>query len=114
MNTILYKTAEEASSDDYADHDVSIRNNILNLLYISRRRDVSNPGLGIYEILKLIECPEQHLEFHLWYLSEKKWIETTPTGKLAITVYGIDTITDKKINLRDKQLLTYRNQNNED
>ncbi len=32
------------------------------------------------------------LEFHVWYLKEKHWIERTDTGGFAITAAGVDEV----------------------
>jgi len=36
--------------------------------------------------------PEKMLEFHAWYLKEKKFIERTDTGGFAITASGVDEL----------------------
>ncbi|MEJ2723756.1 MAG: DnaJ domain-containing protein [Deltaproteobacteria bacterium] len=75
---VQWRIFQEPSSDD----DI--------LLYTKRKRDPSTPGVGIFELEKLVGVPEQHLEFHIWYLREKRLIERTDGGKFAITVTGVD------------------------
>jgi curved DNA-binding protein CbpA len=70
--------------------DREIQRGILSLLFSARRRDAANPGVGIYELEKLLKTPEKHLEFHLWYLKEKGWIQRIESGQLAITANGVD------------------------
>lgn len=70
--------------------DRSIQRGILALLLSARRRDAANPGVGMYELEKLLGTPEKHLEFHLWYLKEKGWIQRVESGQLAITADGVD------------------------
>ena len=50
----------------------------------------SDPGIGNFELERVLGCPAEHLEFHVWYLKEKGWIKTTESGTLAITVEGVD------------------------
>ena len=72
------------------DRDASIQNSILTMLYIQRRRNVREPGIGSAELERLSGCPYEHLEFHLWYLKAKGWVATGEDGLLAITIDGVD------------------------
>ena len=40
-------------------------------------------------------CPPSHLEFHLWYLREKGWIQRLESGLFAITVAGVDKVIER-------------------
>jgi hypothetical protein len=51
---------------------------------------VSDPGIGNFALEGMLGCPAEHLEFHIWYLKEKHWIQRTESGTLAITVEGVD------------------------
>lgn len=84
------ETAKEAGSPNVIERDVIIQDKILALLYVRRRRDVNNPGIGDYELETLTGCPAEHLQFHLWYLKAKGWIANTGNGTFAITVDGVD------------------------
>jgi hypothetical protein len=59
-------------------------------LYVKRRKDANDPGIGSVELERLLRCPTKQLEFHIWYLKEKGWIKRLDNGLLAITVEGID------------------------
>jgi len=72
------------------DRDISIQNNLLSLLYLRRRRNIREPGMGDAELEHLTGCPPEHLEFHIWYLKAKGWIATGEDGLLAITIDGVD------------------------
>ena len=72
------------------ERDAAIQANLLSLLYVRRRRDVNNAGIGDDELERLSGCPREHLEFHLWYLKAKGFIGRTENGTFAITVEGID------------------------
>jgi len=80
----------DASSNTTIERDVAIQAKLLSLLYVKRRQDVNNPGIGDTEIERLSGCPREHLEFHLWYLKAKGWIGRIENGTFAITVEGID------------------------
>ncbi|MER9331706.1 DnaJ domain-containing protein [Mesorhizobium sp. M0152] len=81
---------EEASNTKGLERDVVIQAKLLSLLYVKRRQDVNNPGVGDSELERLSGCPREHLEFHLWYLKAKGWIGRIENGMFAITVEGID------------------------
>lgn len=102
---LQWKVFEEASPSEGVDADRRIQWGILSLLYVTRRRDASIPGMGIMEFERLLGCPEKHMEFHMWYLKEKGWIERTDTGGFAITAEGVDSATEQDILLRKDRLL---------
>jgi len=86
--------------------DRSVQRAILSLLYSARRRDPGNPGVGPYELEKVLGTPEKHLQFHVWYLREKGWIERTENGQLAITAAGVDEAMKNGNHDGEKPLLT--------
>lgn len=72
------------------ERDISIQDNILTLLYLQRRRNIREPGIGNAELERLSNCAPEHLEFHIWYLKAKGWIARGDDGLLAITIDGVD------------------------
>ena len=93
-----------ASNDTETDRE--IQQGILSLLYISRRQNPTNSGIGSFELERLLGVPEQHLEFHIWYLKEKGWIKQDDTGKFAITVTGVETVIEKNLFIsKDRRFL---------
>ena len=89
-SAVRWKLAEEASDSKGIDRDVETQNRLLSILYVKRRQNISDPGIGNLELERLLGCPAEHLEFHVWYLKEKGWIKRTESGTLAITVDGVD------------------------
>jgi curved DNA-binding protein CbpA len=85
-----WKLAEEASDSKGIGRDVDIQDKLLSILYVKRRRNINDPGIGNHDLERLSDCPREHLEFHLWYLKEKGWIGRLENGMLAITVEGVD------------------------
>jgi curved DNA-binding protein CbpA len=81
--------AKVSSSSDFAS-DSHIRRQILSVLYIERRQDPEKAGVGLWRLERVLGWPEKMLEFHTWYLKEKKWIERTDNGGFAITAVGVD------------------------
>lgn len=100
-----WKIAEEASHSEGFEDDNRIRQGVLSLLYVARRQDASNPGMGIMELERLLGCPEHIMEFHIWYLKEKKWVQRTDTGAFSITADGVDKVAEHDLMLRKDRLL---------
>jgi len=84
------KLAGEASDAKGVERDAVVQAKLLSLLYVKRRQDVTNPGIGDVELERLSGCPREHLEFHLWYMKAKGWISRIENGTIAITVEGVD------------------------
>ncbi len=78
---------------------------LLSILYVARRRDVMRAGVGIVHLEKLVGLPSKELEFHLWYLKEKGWIQRLETGEFAITANGVDVVIENNLILREDRLL---------
>lgn len=79
---------------------------ILLMFYATRKRDAMKPGIGAIELEKLVGLPEKELEFHIWYLKEKGWIQRLETGEFAITAMGVDAIAENNLKLRKDRLLS--------
>jgi len=102
-----WKIVEEASQSEGFENDERIRQGVLSLLYVARRQDALNPGMGIMEFEKLLGCPQHHMEFHIWYLKEKNRIRLTDTGEYAITADGVDKMAENDMLLRKDRLLPW-------
>ncbi|MFB9263796.1 DnaJ domain-containing protein [Bradyrhizobium erythrophlei] len=89
---------------------VEMQNKLLSLLYLKCRQNVREPGIGDAELERLLGCPAEHLEFHLWYLKGKGWIRKTEDGTFAITVEGVDRANAKQYRDTANGLLTDQRQ----
>ena len=87
---IRWKLLKEASDKKAVEPDADIQNKLLSIFHVRRRQEVANPGIGDLTLERMLGCPVEHLQFHLWYLKEKGWIRKTESGMFAITVEGID------------------------
>jgi hypothetical protein len=101
-----WKLASEASDGTAFGDDREIRDNLLSILYVQRRRNMKNPGLGDYEMARLLGRPFELVEFHMWYLKAKSWVERLDTGHLAISALGVDEIEQGRLRLGKDRLLT--------
>jgi hypothetical protein len=86
--------------------DRRIVNGVLSLLYVARRRNPESGGLGELQLEGMLGVPREHLEFPLWVLKKRGWIEVLDTGQVAITVDGIDRVIGDDMGPPDHRLLT--------
>lgn len=82
---------QEAAVTDI-DADSRLRLAALSILYIARRNLPDEPGVGVVELERLLGCPENLMQFHMWYLRENGWIERLGSGHFAITAVGVDRL----------------------
>jgi len=103
------KLAAEASDSKGIERDVGIQDKLLSLLYVKRRQNIKEPGIGNQDLERLSGCPSEHLDFHLWYLKEKGWLGRLEDGTLAITVEGVDRANSEHRRETTIKLLTDQN-----
>jgi curved DNA-binding protein len=102
------KTLSNVSLSEGFDNNQQIRDAILSILYSDRRQNPSDSGVGSWRLEKLLGWPEKVLEFHIWYLKEKGWIQRIDNGGYAITASGVDIVEEDGFNLGKEKLLTYQ------
>jgi curved DNA-binding protein CbpA len=85
-------TVAGQASDPVQLDDEGIRSRLLSLFYTQRRSNMRNPGMGEMDLARLAGCPAELIEFHIWYLREKGWIQRLETGLCAITAEGVDAV----------------------
>lgn len=103
---LRWKLAEEASDGKGIERDGDIQDKLLSILYVKRRQDIKNPGIGNADLERLLGCPPEHVEFHVWYLKEKRWIVRLEDGMLAITAEGVDQTNSQHHRKTPTKLLT--------
>ena len=87
---------------------MEIQNKLMALFYVKRRQNVNEPGVAEHELERLLDCPLEHLEFHLWYLKAKGWIAKNDTGMFVITVEGVDRASSANPSKITNKLITDR------
>jgi curved DNA-binding protein CbpA len=109
-STYRVKLAEEASDSRGVERDADIQNKLLSILYVKRRQNSREPGLGNLGLERMLGCPSEHLEFHIWYLKAKGWIGMTETGMLVITAEGVDHANSEQYRKAAAKMLTDQSQ----
>lgn len=82
---------QETANSDLAS-DRRIRESLLAVLYTARRNDPERPGIGMLDLERLLDCPEEHMKFHIWYLKENGLLQRLENGTIAITAAGVDHV----------------------
>ena len=103
--SMQWKIFEQGSAMDRREQDRRIFHGILSLLYVARRRDPDEGGLGPIHLEKMLGTLREHLEFPLWYLRRHGWVEMLDNGLLAITVDGVDKLGSRELALPQDRLL---------
>lgn len=104
----------DASNGRIVSSDSEVRESLLSLYYVQRRSKMNDPGLGEMEIARLIRIPIHLVEFHIWYLKEKSWIQRLENGKFALTALGVDEVEKNRLRLNPDRLLAAVTQISED
>jgi hypothetical protein len=97
-------TAEASDRQGFTDDEI-LRERLLSLFYVQRRRNMRKPGIGEVELARLVDSPLEILEFHVWYLREKGWIERTDNGLFVITALGVDQVEQDRLRLDPSRLI---------
>jgi curved DNA-binding protein CbpA len=84
---------QDSASSEIA-NDARLKMAILSLLYIARRNNHLEPGIGTIELERVLNSPLEHLEFQMWYLRETGAVERLTSGHFAITAQGVDKLFD--------------------
>jgi curved DNA-binding protein CbpA len=84
----LISHAVRAASDVQSER--LLRLTILELLYARRRTDPQAPGIFYGDLESLVGCPQEHIEFALWYLAQRRYVDRSDGSQIAITVDGVD------------------------
>jgi curved DNA-binding protein len=72
--------------------DAEAHARILAYLYKKRRENAQNAGVVGFYLQDMLQCSDEHFDFHKWYLKEKGFIVLTEQGTLAITIQGVDHV----------------------
>jgi len=81
-----------------------IRLTVLEVLYTQRRLEPHDPGIYPRELEKMIGRPREHLEFTIWYLSQKKMINSDDS-RIYLTADGAEYLEESYRNNSQRKRL---------
>ena len=82
-------SAEPRTDNDFEFEQVT-RLTHLEVLYTHRRAELNNPGIFILDLEDLTCRPREHLEFTIWYLTQKGYAKRGDNSRVEISADGID------------------------
>jgi curved DNA-binding protein len=65
---------------------------VLCLLYAQRRRNPDHPSLSLLELEEMMAYPREYLQFTLWYLKQKEFIDRDQGSHFTLTALGVDFV----------------------
>jgi DnaJ domain/PilZ domain len=77
---------------DEKEGEVNRRLGVLCLLYAQRRRNAEHPAISLLDLEEVMAIPREYLEFTLWYLKQKKYIEMDQGADFSLTAAGVDFV----------------------
>jgi curved DNA-binding protein CbpA len=91
LRRMRWRAAAESAhaADDFEAEQVT-RLTVLEVLYIHQRAETGGSGIFILDLEDLTGRPREHLEFTLWYLERKGFVQRGDNSRLSITVQGVD------------------------
>jgi curved DNA-binding protein CbpA len=81
--------AAGAESENNFELEQIVRLTVLEALYTKRRMEPQNPGIFLLELERMIGRPREHLEFTIWFLAQKKLINTDD-ARMYLTADGAE------------------------
>jgi curved DNA-binding protein CbpA len=82
------------SAPPRAENDFELENlarlSVLEVLYAHRRAEPGSAGVFLLDLEELTGTAREHLEFTLWYLGQKRYVQRADGSRLTITAEGID------------------------
>ncbi|MDQ3817649.1 MAG: DnaJ domain-containing protein [Acidobacteriota bacterium] len=84
----LVQTGAQAEND--FEMEQVARLTLLEALYTKRRLEPDDPGIFWLDLEKLMGMPREHLEFTLWFLMQKKYVERGDNSRLFLTAEGAE------------------------
>lgn len=101
---------EDSPEGGPALEDAEAHARILDFLYKKRRENAQDAGVVGYYLQEMLQCSDEHFDFHKWYLKEKGFIVLTEQGTLAITIHGVDHVISMSRTAKAEKLLLLQRQ----
>jgi curved DNA-binding protein CbpA len=96
--------SEGAQSENNFELEQAARLTVLEALYTKRRIEPHSPGIYLRELERMVGRPREHLEFTIWFLTQKKLINSDD-ARMYLTADGAEFLEDSyRSNLHRKRL----------
>jgi curved DNA-binding protein CbpA len=77
-------------ADNDFDMEQRVRLTVLEVLYTKRRMEPREPAIFSLDLEEMTGRPREHLEFTIWYLNQKKFVQRDDNSRLIITAEGVE------------------------
>jgi curved DNA-binding protein CbpA len=84
--------ASGPTPDNDFEMEQQLRCIILEILYARRRSEPGTPSLSNVDLSQLTGQPREHLEFTIWYMTQRKFVTRDDQSRLTITADGVDFV----------------------
>lgn len=91
-----------SSSIDFMDQlegEINRRMAVLAVLYYHRRMSPNSPDVSLADIERRMGFPRDYLDFTLWYLVRKKYINKADNADYSLTADGVDFVEKERMAL---------------
>jgi len=85
-----WKMVDESNGGVDVRGEQIVRLTLLELLYTRRRTEPRQPAMSILDVEAVIGRPREHLEFSIWYLTQKRFVQRGDDSGLTITAEGVE------------------------
>jgi curved DNA-binding protein CbpA len=97
--------ASGAQAENDFEMEQIVRLTLLEALYSKRRLEPTSPGIPFRDFETLTGRPREHLEFTVWFLLQKRFVEYDDKSRLHLTVEGAEYVEQSyRSNLQQKRL----------
>jgi len=104
-----WKVVETSNGDvDFRSEQIA-RLTVLELLYSRRKTEPQKPTMSMLDLEALIGRPREHLEFSIWFLSQKKFITRGDDSGVTITADGVEYLENNIDGTVQSRLLRAKN-----
>src|SRR3954471_17557594 len=104
-----WKLVDGSNGDGDVRSEQIARLTLLELLYTRRRTEPRSPSMSMLDIEALIGRPREHLEFSIWYLTQKRFVQRGDDSGLTITAEGVEYLEDNMDGVEQTKLLRAQN-----
>jgi curved DNA-binding protein CbpA len=104
-----WKLIEASSGEVDVRSEQIARLTLLELLYTRRRTEPQKPGISMLDIEAVVGRPREHLEFSIWYLISKRFVQRGDDSALTITAEGVEYLENNIEGVLQSRLLRAHN-----
>jgi curved DNA-binding protein CbpA len=104
-----WKIMEASGSEADVRTEQVARLTLLELLYTRRRTDPRQPSMSVLDIEAVIGRPREHLEFSIWFLAAKRFVQRGDDSGLTITAEGVEYLENNIDGVSQSRLLRAQN-----